>query len=947
VTRLNIRLLGYPQVELDGVALGEELLRYQKAFSLLLYLALSGQPQSRLQLAELLWPDLDEQQGLAYLRGRAGLTPLRKQLGSFLQIERQSIAFDGSGGYNLDVAQFQELLGEAASLEQLEAAVALYRDDFCSGFLPDGVSAEFELWLYRWREQLRQQQMAALEQLVAGYSRWRDFERALSHAERLLRMDPWLEATHRWIMSLYAWQGQKERALAQYAICRELLQQELGVAPAEETQQLQEAILQGTLAPPRPVPFLAPALPPHYVPREETLAALLEQLQPGACLALVGMGGVGKSTLAAALARAARYRFPDGVLWASAELSPPEETLLTWAKFFDFDLSGLTSLDAMHTAWRGIAAERRLLVVLDGVADAGRLRPLLPHSPGSAVLLTTRDRDVAAALHARPVELAPLDTETGFRLMEAILGERALEETEAGAAISALLEGLPLALEILAQRMRSRPQPTLQQVLTRLQQIRSRLDLLEVGDRAVRTSFELSWQMLPLPLQELFAALALFGGRPFHPRAVEAIAAEPEAGWRLADLAALSLVQQAGDGYYRQHALLADYAREKLGALSLDEAALEQRLLAYYDQFVGEHHRDYAALAQEWGNIQAALEAAHRRRDWQRVYDLGRQMTGAWFLQARYSLAREAYRFSYDAARMLEDDEGIAETLLDWGRACIEQGDYPEAQEHLEESLRLFETHVGDPLRAADVRLALGRVAMEVSQFDQAESWLVEAQQIFEAARDQQRVAKVLYRYASVAYRLNDFGRAQELCEAAVGHLDGEDLLPALELLASIHLNHDRLDIAEQYLVQLQTISEQLYDKMFLAVVGQKFARLYRQRHDFAEAARYLRHSLDQYRQMGDRKSEAYVLFDLSLISEQQADYGRGIELANECLGIFTLFADTYNMMNTQLHLGDLYHAQHENDGAQSWWAASLALAESLGNTRYVEALQLRLQTVR
>jgi tetratricopeptide (TPR) repeat protein len=119
-------------------------------------------------------------------------------------------------------------------------------------------------------------------------------------------------------------------------------------------------------------------------------------------------------------------------------------------------------------------------------------------------------------------------------------------------------------------------------------------------------------------------------------------------------------------------------------------------------------------------------------------------MTGAWFLQARYSLAREAYRLSYDAARMLEDDEGIAETLLDWGRACIEQGDYPEAQEHLEESLRLFETHAGDPLRAADVRLALGRVAVEVSQFDQAESWLLEAQQVFEEGGDQQRLARFI-----------------------------------------------------------------------------------------------------------------------------------------------------------------------------------------------------------
>jgi hypothetical protein len=133
--------------------------------------------------------------------------------------------------------------------------------------------------------------------------------------------------------------------------------------------------------------------------------------------------------------------------------------------------------------------------------------------------------------------------------------------------------------------MRSRPQPTLQQVLERLQQIRSRLDLLAVGDRAVRASFELSWQMLDPPLQELFAALALFAGRPFHPDAVAALTGEPEAAWRLADLAALSLVQDAGGDYCRQHALLADFAREKLPAAGLDEATLEQRLAALLRRF--------------------------------------------------------------------------------------------------------------------------------------------------------------------------------------------------------------------------------------------------------------------------------------------------------------------------------------------------------------------------
>ncbi|MDT8307106.1 MAG: BTAD domain-containing putative transcriptional regulator, partial [Anaerolineae bacterium] len=256
MARLNLKLLGHPEIQVDGVEAGADLLRYQKTFALLVYLVVTDQPQSRQHLAELLWPELDESQGLAYLRGRAGLTPLRARLGDFFQVDRQTIAFDRSGDYSLDLEQFQTLLGRERSLEELEEAVALYREDFCSGFLPDGVSPEFEMWLFRWREQLRQQQMSALEQLIAGYSRWREYERALAHAERLLRMDPWLEGTHRWIMSLYAWQGQPERATAQYEQCCELLHAELGVEPTAETRQLHRDILQGELPPPRPIPFL-------------------------------------------------------------------------------------------------------------------------------------------------------------------------------------------------------------------------------------------------------------------------------------------------------------------------------------------------------------------------------------------------------------------------------------------------------------------------------------------------------------------------------------------------------------------------------------------------------------------------------------------------------------------------------------------------------------------
>lgn len=947
MARLTLNLLGHPEVRLDGDDLGEELLPYQKAFALLVYLVVTGRPQSRAHLAELLWPDLDESTGLAYLRGRSGLTRLRATLDDFLHIDRLTVAIDRDSDLSVDVERFRGLLHEDATLDQLETAVALYRDDFCAGFLPPGVSAEFEMWLLGQREQLRQRQMSALEQLVAGCARWREYERARAHARRLLDLDPWLESSHRWVMRLHAWQGQTERALAHYEICRNVLEEEVGVEPAAETVRLRQQIEEGSLAPPPAVPFLAPALPAHFVRPETVLDEVIERLRPGARLALVGMGGVGKSTLAAAAAHATRLRFPDGVLWANPTHSPAEDTLLTWAGFYDFDLSALNTFEAMALAWRGIAGDRRLLVVLDGVTAAEQIRPLLPHSDRCAVLLTTRHRDVATALDAGLFELEPLGAPAGQQMVQAILGERALEEADSVAAICQLLEGLPLALEILARRLRSRPQLSVEEIEYHLRRIRSRLDMLHLEDRAVRSSFELSWQMLEAPLQSTFASLAVFEGRPFHPDAVAAIAGEEAASWHLADLAALSLVQTARDDYYRQHALLADYAREKADELALDEAALEGQMAGYYAGFVARHHEDVGRLRQEWGNVQAALHAAHRHRDWQRVYDLGRQMTQAWFVRARFSQARDAYRLSYDAGRMLEDDEGIAQTLLDWGRACIEQGDYDEAEQHLDESLRLFREYAGDPIRAADVQLARGRLATERSRFDDAERRLDQAHGAFTPEGDRRRLALVNFRRAQLAYLRSELDEAQQFCEAAVDDLDGEDFLVALNWLADIYMKQDDLDAAESCLLQSRQLCEELKDKANMAVVEAQFGRLHLRREDLELARTHRERSLQQFRQMGDRKSEAYALYDLSLIAEQEADYAAAIALAGEGLDIFTQVDDTFNVMNTMVLLGDLHRARDQDDQAKTAWSRALALAESLDNARYAAGLHQRLEQLK
>jgi tetratricopeptide (TPR) repeat protein len=254
---------------------------------------------------------------------------------------------------------------------------------------------------------------------------------------------------------------------------------------------------------------------------------------------------------------------------------------------------------------------------------------------------------------------------------------------------------------------------------------------------------------------------------------------------------------------------------------------------------------------------------------------------------------------------------------------------------------------VGDPLRAAGVTVTLGQLSVELSRFEQAERLLLEAGRVFEQAEEPARLAKVQYWHADLAYRRNEFDRAQALCEAAAAHLEGEDLLLALNQLANIHITQARLDEAEQCLLRAQTLGEQLQDKAYLAVVDHMLGRVYLRQPDFERARSNLARCLEAFRQMGDRKSEAYVLYDLSLIAEQQADYARGIELAQECLDIFTQFDDTYNVMNTLVYLGDVYHAQKEDDQAGSSWRHALRLAESLGNRRYAAALQQRLDELR
>jgi predicted ATPase/DNA-binding SARP family transcriptional activator/class 3 adenylate cyclase len=263
MTQLNIVLLGGFAVDVDGERIAG--LGYDKVRALLVYLALEpGRPHRRERLAGLLWPDYPDDS--AHQNLRTLLYRLRRALGDhdadppYLLISRDALQLNLDADIRVDVERFGQRLTAADAhphdslescsdcLQNLEAAAELYRGELLPGFSLD--SAEFEGWLVVRREGLHQQALTVLHRLATAHLALGNYDAALSYARQQITLEPWQERAHRQVMHALAMNGQRTAALAQYATCEEILDEELGVEPEARTRDLYERIRSGALQPP-------------------------------------------------------------------------------------------------------------------------------------------------------------------------------------------------------------------------------------------------------------------------------------------------------------------------------------------------------------------------------------------------------------------------------------------------------------------------------------------------------------------------------------------------------------------------------------------------------------------------------------------------------------------------------------------------------------------------
>jgi DNA-binding SARP family transcriptional activator/tetratricopeptide (TPR) repeat protein len=430
--------------------------------------------------------------------------------------------------------------------------------------------------------------------------------------------------------------GRHSEALAVYQRLRVRLADELGVDPGPELRRLHQAILRQDPALQAPEPQLGSGLPvnafptgPHAVASAEAssahrlptaqlppdvaaftgrieylsrLDALLDDLGNGPPAALIsviaGMAGVGKTALAVHWAHRVRHRFPDGQLHINLQgfaQSPPIRPIDALTRFLHA-LGGQreqipADLDEATGLYRSLIADKRMLVLLDNAADAEQIRPLLPASPGSLVLVTSRNRltGLVARDGAHRIDLDLLSTDEARALLaRTIDAGRVNAEPDACADLARACTCLPLALRIAAAHLADRPHCTISQYLAQLT-TGDRLSALSVMDddqAAVRATFDLSYGHLPPTIQRVFRLLGLVPGPDVTADAAAALVDgdAAETGMTLDRLESVHLLDQPAPGRYRFHDLLRSYATERAHAedSDADRRAAVERLFHWY-----------------------------------------------------------------------------------------------------------------------------------------------------------------------------------------------------------------------------------------------------------------------------------------------------------------------------------------------------------------------------
>jgi predicted ATPase/DNA-binding SARP family transcriptional activator len=994
MSRLALYLLGPPRVERDGVILK---LGARKNVALIAYLAVTGGSHTRDALVALLWPEMEPSRARAGLRRNLSL--LRNALdGEWLVVERETVGSDLTAGLWLDVHEFRSLLSAwrehghrsdevcPRCLDELGKAVELYRGDFLAGFSTRD-SVAYDDWQFFQSEGLRQELASALERLVRGHSAREAYASAIPYARRWVALDPLHEPAHRWLMQSYARSGQRAAALRQYKECARVLQEELDASPDEETVQLYRAIVERreglTHAPdpasPQPHSRRQPGatlhnLPAHSTPligREAQLAEVGEMLRRPEVrlLTLTGAGGTGKTRLALQVAHDALADYSDGVYFvALAPVRDPALVVSTIAKTLGVIQSGDEPL--LETVKYALG-QRRLLLVLDNFEQVSSAAPavgeLLAASPNLAVLVTSRASLRLSGEHEYPVppmmvpgpEDLPLLERLGQVETVRLFVERARQvrpdfslteqAAPAVAEICARLDGLPLAVELAAARVRMlSPQAIVARLGHGLQFLTGGARDLPARQRTMRATIAWSHELLAEDERAILAQLAVFAGS-FTLEVAEEVVELPSGAPVLDGLESLvsqNLLQVSAttpESRFTMLETVREYALERLAAsgAGAQESACER------------HARAYLALAEaseaglcgpEAGGWVDRLEAEHDNLraalawSMDRAVDLGPRLAGAlarfwqtrfYFSEGRdwldlalakceacgaeadpvyakvlmwagwldpwtdYSVALSSLKASVRQWRAVGDERGLARALICLATNTWWRGDFAGARLLLEESIVLCR-RTGDRYDLAWALHDLGEIARCERDYQGAHAALQESLTLAQEIGSVYLEAHATGAFCWIAFAQDDHVAARSSLERALALYreakSAPDQANVLQLWGRSWFAQGDRERARAFLEESLEIVQAAGHKYLIAPLLFELGFVSLVQGHWQEAGGHLRKSLDLFRELGHKQGVVSCMAGLAGVAAERGQVERAARLlgaANELLRIY------------------------------------------------------------
>ncbi len=693
------------------------------------------------------------------------------------------------------------------------------------------------------------------------------------------------------------------------------------------------------------VPFVVSEDVPHFTGRATELGRI-EKLLRGhgervcGIVGLAGAGGIGKTALAAEFACRHREAFPDGVVTVRVDDKEPRQVVEEVARNCGLRVDPKDTREA-PAIMEELFRPRRMLLILDNAVDA-TVREMLPGSGRCAVVVTTRDRGIAAVLglnDAATLDVPVLPKDDAVHLLRRWLGDARVEnEFRAAERISDLVGHLPLALRIVGATLRIQKWRGLEEYTAALAEERSRLAKLKTEDLDVRASFKMSLRSLDNEDIAFLASLSVCAADGFSVRVARAATGCDDSivHERLGTLRQYSLlnVSTEGGGWFMFHPLIRLFASELAEENGLKDDAEKRHALFFVEEVKATADADHAVAdvpAREIGGVLAAagwlqrreqldeeflkpvqnlllhyglwqravdivsafLDLAERLGDWEPAVQLRIQKAKFYSRLGRFELAAEAFdgiaslTSRIEAADVRKRCEAMCLNTI--GGIRRDQGWFADAVDALVQSASI-EEELGNQHGQAKVLNSLGGVYQRQGRLPEAVGALEKSHKILVEVEDQHGQAKVLNSLGGVYRRKGRLDEAVDALEKSHKILveveDQHGQAKVLNSLGGVYRRKGRLDEAVDALEKSHKILVEVEDQRGQAMVLNSLGGVYLWKGRLDEAVALIKQGLNIGNQLGDRRilaiahtSLGRTLLKAGQVREAAAELQKGFDI--------------------------------------------------------------------